>query len=1830
MSTRTATPALSRWMLSIGLTLVALVTINLLLANAPTQARRAAALINCSGSIQACINAANDGDTILIAAGRYTESLTLSKPVSLTGENRDTTIIHAVTVQRVLTVTGSAINNSVVISGLTFTGGDATNGQGTVIAPPPTIAGPKPTPTATPAPRSQPASYSTPIPSQTSMHARAAGRTIPLSWQTRHSLQDFDPARDGVGGGILITDSARPAIQFVRVISNIGGYGGGLYFYGNQPLTLTQVDVISNVAVFGGGLMAYGPIMIVAANISNNYVVGLGGGAQISNTAVMLNSSIANNEGGGLYVEGDLTLQRTDVSFNTDRVFIGGSGITIFGGTLILNDVTIEGNHGEYWGSGIFADRSTVWITNTRIRRNSAYEGGGLRLYNGSSGRVVNSLFAQNSSSHGGASVHSWGDLQIIHTTIADTSLNSGAAIFFEIGALFITDTLIASHTIGIQRSPFATGVHEDYNLFYGNSANTSGVITGAHSLVGDPRFVDPSHDDYHLRFDSAAIDHGVDAGIYTDLDGNPRPYGTGFDIGVYEYMVGPRYVATTGHDAENDCLTETNPCATVQHAIDVANEGEQVLIASGLYTQSATLYKPVGLTGVSSDTTILHAVAGQRVLTVTGATISHSVVISGLTFTGGEADYGGAIRIDSTEDILIANARFEDNQASNGGGGVWFHGQYDLNQEWPAFTISNTFFVSNSAMVGGAIDIANAHDSEGNSTIKVLGGYFERNTAQYEGGGIWLENNPSLFVEGTTFLSNTATSDIGGEGGAISSWGGTVTLNGGFFQGNSSSASGGGLYVSGATIITNVDFIGNTAGQNGGGFVCINGTPCSLNTANTNFLGNTAGGSGGGAACNGSIILSGGQFIGNTSQESGGGLDASGASVLITGTRFLNNTASEAGYPWGLGGGLAAGEVNITNGYFKGNINLGENGGGLWAGKFIITNTDFVSNTVTGWGGGASGNEAIILGGRFERNSSGGAGGGISVNFASVSGTSFISNTSDVVNSPIGGGGAFVVIQSEVSHAHFEGNQCLATGCNGGGALLEGDSHVANTLFSNNLANGDGAAIATNAPGRHEFSHLTIAGTSFITQPAIAVLSGTLHLTNTIIASHTIAISNTAGTVTEDYNLFFNNLINTVGVTSGGRSLIGDPKFVDPLHGNYRLQFGSAAIDHGVDAGIYTDLDGNPRPFGPGFDIGACEFTGGPRYVATTGSDTGNNCLNQASPCATVQHAIDVANDGEQVLIASGLYTQSATLYKPVSLTGVSSDTAILHAVAGQRVLTVTGATISHSVVISGLTFTGGKADYGGGLLITDTARPLIRASIFVSNAASVNGGGLYAQSDLTLMDSRIVSNVAVSQGGGLYALGPNLVLTNTDFIGNVGGGAIAGDWDHLSQVNVTAGGFISNDAGLSVYGSLHMSGTQILSNTGNAPLFGAGVGIYQGTATIVNSHFENNDCSVSDCDAGGLSFYRGVVPSLVISNSVFIGNAPGGVYVHDYGQVTVTNSLFERNINTEDGGGMTLWQSSLTVTGSTFINNTGGTLGGGGIQILGEVTLINSHFGGNSSTFAGGGFYAMGNAYLTNTHFISNTADSEGGAAFVGGTAYMTDSRFERNTSGGGGGLSGGSFFITRTQFLSNTGTTVGGGIMAIGPLVANNSQFIGNQCLNVGCTGGGLYLLGYGGPGEFVNTVFARNQGHGAAMFVDAGNQVSLRHVTIADATSNVQPALVILSSTLNLTNTIIASHTIAISNMGGTVYEDYNLFFNNITNTVGVTSGGHSLIGDPKFVDLLHGNYHLQSGSAAIDHGVDAGIYTDLDGNPRPFGVGFDIGAYEFATIMYRTYLPIVLK
>jgi len=56
---------------------------------------------------------------------------------------------------------------------------------------------------------------------------------------------------------------------------------------------------------------------------------------------------------------------------------------------------------------------------------------------------------------------------------------------------------------------------------------------------------------------------------------------------------------------------------------------------------------------------------------------------------------------------------------------------------------------------------------------------------------------------------------------------------------------------------------------------------------------------------------------------------------------------------------------------------------------------------------------------------------------------------------------------------------------------------------------------------------------------------------------------------------------------------------------------------------------------------------------------------------------------------------------------------------------------------------------------------------------------------------------------------------------------------------------------------------------------------------------------------------------------------------------------------------------------------------------------------------------------------------------------------------------------------------------------------------------------------------------------------------------------------------------------------------------------------SISQDPKFVSADSLNFHLHSDSPAIDAGVNVGIPRDFDGNPRPIGSGYDIGAYEYS-------------
>src|SRR4051812_20541913 len=70
-------------------------------------------------------------------------------------------------------------------------------------------------------------------------------------------------------------------------------------------------------------------------------------------------------------------------------------------------------------------------------------------------------------------------------------------------------------------------------------------------------------------------------------------------------------------------------------------------------------------------------------------------------------------------------------------------------------------------------------------------------------------------------------------------------------------------------------------------------------------------------------------------------------------------------------------------------------------------------------------------------------------------------------------------------------------------------------------------------------------------------------------------------------------------------------------------------------------------------------------RFVATTGSNTSNNCLTQASPCATPAFAYTQASPGDTIQLAAGSYGDQNFQFRA----GMGGNTVIVKAATGANV---------------------------------------------------------------------------------------------------------------------------------------------------------------------------------------------------------------------------------------------------------------------------------------------------------------------------------------------------------------------------------------------------------------------------------------------------------------------------------------------------------------------------------------------------------------------------------
>ncbi len=281
-----------------------------------------------------------------------------------------------------------------------------------------------------------------------------------------------------------------------------------------------------------------------AAGLGGRSSTDVGGGVYVINATVIIsNNRMFSNTaqyGGGLYLhDSDATLSGNTVTANTANE--RGGGLYLWSSDATLSGNTVMSNTTGYSGGGLFLQFSdNAALSGNAVISNTAQVGGGLYLW-GSDATLTNNVVADNQATSSGSGLYIRDSSpSLLHTTIARNSGGSGVfvtSLSGDYGTVALTNTILVSHTVGITVTAGNTATLES-TLWHGNATDWGGagtIVTGTHNYWGDPLF---DADGYHLMEGSAAIDEGVDAGVTTDIDGDPRDSTP--DLGADEFVSAP------------------------------------------------------------------------------------------------------------------------------------------------------------------------------------------------------------------------------------------------------------------------------------------------------------------------------------------------------------------------------------------------------------------------------------------------------------------------------------------------------------------------------------------------------------------------------------------------------------------------------------------------------------------------------------------------------------------------------------------------------------------------------------------------------------------------------------------------------------------------------------------------------------------------------------------------------------------------------------------------------------------------------------------------------------------------------------------------------------------------------------------------------------------------------------------------------------------------------------------------------------------------------------------------------------------------------------------
>ena len=389
------------------------------------------------------------------------------------------------------------------------------------------------------------------------------------------------------------------------------------------------------------------------------------------------------------------------------------------------------------------------------------------------------------------------------------------------------------------------------------------------------------------------------------------------------------------------------------------------------------------------------------------------------------------------------------------------------------------------------------------------------------------------------------------------------------------------------------------------------------------------------------------------------------------------------------------------------------------------------------------------------------------------------------------------------------------------------------------------------------------------------------------------------------------------------------------------------------------------------------------------------------------------------------------------------------------------------------------------------------------------------------------------------------------------------------------------------------------------------------QATDLFVSPSGSGTDCSQSNpCDAGQamtnamagdtIYFMGGTYtgtndPYLIITEAVSLFGGWDGAAS---GEVVIDPSVYPTTIDGEDARAL-IKVDSISVAGD-LITISGFTLQKGYDAVRGGAIHV-----------------ASGRVDIVGNTFLNNTAGSYGGAIYVGSNhdvQILSNSFIDNEVTYGGGSILVGSSSAT-TLIEGNSFT---GGNASYGTAIHNDSCSLvinGNLFVdNPGSSTIDLYSNSYGST--ISNNFIVRSAQTAIDLAGVNTNPYQVVNNTIVDAGTGISPS----NSLVNVVNNIISGANSSITNSSGTLTGSNNLFFDNINDLNPLTDPVYD---DPVFVDPSADNFHLDGESPAVDAGIVVTLDEDYDGDERPIGEGFDIGADEVKS-GYLAFLPLVLK